>query len=157
LYSEMLKKVHYQHFVFSIPKMLHQYFFCNMRYVNIAFMVFLLLSVAAFAETVLTEADNGKTVRLKPQKEVIVTLPSNPTTGYSWEMVEQGEDAAVVVVAKEFRASIGASGRIGAGGAEHFRLRLLKAGRFTVTFVYRRSWEKEQEPERIFRIILEEQ
>jgi len=35
----------------------------------------------------------------------MVTLPSNPTTGYSWEMVEQGEDAAVLVVAKEFRTS----------------------------------------------------
>lgn len=152
----MHKKVHHQHFVFSIPNMLHRYFFCNMRYVNIAIMVFLLLSVAASAETVLTEADNGKTVRLTPQQEVIVTLPSNPTTGYRWEMVEQGEDAALVIVAKEYRASVGASGRIGAGGKEHFRLRLLKAGRFTVTFIYRRSWEKKQEPERIFHIILEE-
>ena len=96
-------------------------------------------------------------MRLKPQKEVIVTLPSNPTTGYSWEMVEQGEDAAVLVVAKEFKTSVGTSGPVGAGGVEHFRLRLLEAGRFTVTFVYRRSWEKDQEPERIFRIILEEQ
>jgi inhibitor of cysteine peptidase len=163
LCSEMLKKVPYQHFVscvlqgISIPKMLRRYFFCNMRCLTIAFMVFLLLSVAAFAETVLTEADNGKTVRLKPQKEVRVTLPSNPTTGYSWEMAEQGEDAAVLVVAKEFRMSAGASERVGAGGVEHFRLRLLKAGRFTVTFVYRRSWEKDHEPERIFRIILEEQ
>ena len=121
-----------------------------------AFMVFLLLAVAACA-TVLTEADNGKTVRLDPQKEVIVALSSNPATGYRWEMVEQGEDAAVMVVANEFRPSAGSSERVGAGGVEHFRLRLRKSGRFTVTFVYRRSWEKEQEPERIFRIILEEQ
>ena len=87
----------------------------------------------------------------------MVALSSNPTTGYSWEMVAQGEDAAVMVVGKEFRPSAGSSGRVGAGGVEHFRLRLRKAGRFPVTFVYRRSWEKEQEPERIFRIILEEQ
>lgn len=157
LNSEMLKNVHHQHFVFSIPKRLHRNFFCYMRCVTMAFMVFLLLSVAAFAETVLREADCGKTVRLRPQEEAIVTLPSNPTTGYSWEMVEQGVDAAVVVVSKEFRTSAGAAGSVGAGGLEYFRLRLLKAGRFTVTFVYRRPWEKEQEPERIFRITLEEQ
>jgi len=59
-------------------------------------------------------------------------------------MVEQGEDAAVLVVAKEFRTSVGTSGRVGAGGVEHFRLCLLKAGRFTVTFVYRWSWEKDE-------------
>jgi inhibitor of cysteine peptidase len=154
LNSEMLKKVRHQHFVISIPKMLNRYF---LRCGAMAFIVFFLLSVAVFAETVLTEADCGKTVRLKPQEEAIVTLPSNPTTGYSWEMVEQGVDAAVVVVSKEFRVSAGASGRVGAGGMEHFRLHLKKAGRFTVTFVYRRSWEKEKEPERIFRITLEEQ
>ncbi|MDP1990850.1 MAG: protease inhibitor I42 family protein [Syntrophales bacterium] len=152
--SEMLGKVRHQHFVISISKMLNQYFF---RCGAMAFMVFLLLSVAVFAETVLTESDCGKTVRLKPQEEAIVTLPSNPTTGYGWEMVDQGVDAAVVVVSKVFRTSTGASGRVGAGGLEHFRLRLRNAGRFTVTFVYRRSWEKEKEPERIFRITLEEQ
>ena len=119
-----------------------------------AFMVFLLFSGAAFAETVLTEADCGKTVRLKPQEEAIVTLPSNPTTGYRWEMTEQGADAAVVIVSKEFKTAIGDSVRVGAGGSEYFRLRLLKAGRFTVTFIYRRPWEKGQEPERIFRITL---
>ena len=157
LNSEMLKNVHNQYFVFSIPKRLHRNFFCYMRCVAMAFMVFLLLSVTAFAETILTEADCGKTVRLRPQEEAIVILPSNPTTGYRWEMMEQGVDAAVVVVSKEFRTSAGASGSVGAGGREHFRLRLLKAGRFTVTFVYRRSWEKVHEPERIFRITLEEQ
>jgi inhibitor of cysteine peptidase len=154
LNSEMFKKFHYQYFVISIPKMLNQYF---LRCGAMAFMVFFLLSVAVFAETVLTEADCGKTVRLKPREEAIVTLPSNPTTGYSWEMAEQGVDAAVEVVSKEFRTSAGASGRVGSGGLEHFRLRLRKAGRFTVTFIYRRSWEKEQEPERIFRVTLEEQ
>jgi inhibitor of cysteine peptidase len=153
LNSEMLKKVRHQHFVISTSKMLNQYF---LRYGAIVLMVFLLLSVAVFAETVLTEADCGKTVRLKPQEEAVVTLPSNPTTGYSWEMAERGVDATVVVVSKEFRLPAGASGRVGAGGLEHFRLRLRKAGRFTVTFVYRRSWEKEKEPERIFRITLEE-
>jgi inhibitor of cysteine peptidase len=154
LNSEMLKKVRHQHFVISTSKMLNLYF---LRCGAMVFMVFLLLSVAVFAETALTEADCGKTVRLRPQEEAIVTLPSNPTTGYSWELAEQGVDAAVVIVSKEFRTSAGASGRVGAGGLEHFRLRLEKAGRFTVTFVYRRAWEKEKEPERIFRITLEGQ
>ena len=154
LNSEMLKKVDHQHFVIGIPKRLNRYF---LRCGAMTFMVFLLLSVAVFAETVLTEADCGKTVRLKSQEEAVVTLPSNPTTGYSWEMAEQGVDAAVVLVSKEVRTSAGESGRVGAGGLEHFRLRLRKAGRFTVTFVYRRAWEKEKEPERIFRITLEEQ
>jgi inhibitor of cysteine peptidase len=157
LSTETLKKAHDQRFDYNIPKMFHRYFLCNIRCVTAAFMIFLLFAVAAFAETVLTEADCGKTVRLKPLEEAIVSLPSNPTTGYSWEMVAQGVDTAVVVVSKEFRTTAGASGSIGAGGLEHFRLRLLKAGRFTVTFVYQRPWKKDQEPERIFRVTLEEQ
>lgn len=128
-----------------------------MRYLTIVVIVMLMLSVEAFAETVLTEADNGKTLRLKPLEEVNVTLSSNPTTGYNWEMVEQVESAAVVVVSKEFKASEDTSARVGAGGIMNFRLRLIKAGRFTLTFIYRRSWEKVHEPERIFRITLEEQ
>jgi inhibitor of cysteine peptidase len=156
LNSETLKKVHYQHVVFSIPKGLQRNFFCCMGCVTMAFMVFLLLSVTAFAETVLTEVDNGKTVRLGPQQEVLIVLPSNPTTGYSWEIVGQKEDAAVAVVSKEFKTSVDEPLRAGAGGLELFRLRLLKAGRFTVTFVYRRSWEKEQKPERTFCITMEQ-
>jgi inhibitor of cysteine peptidase len=127
------------------------------RYLSIIFLVFTLLSVTAFAETVLTEADCGKTIPLKSQEEVMVSLPSNPTTGYGWVMVEQSTDAAVSVVSKEFRTSASPAGSVGAGGVEQFRLRLLKAGRFPVTFAYRRSWEKEREPERIFHIVLEEQ
>jgi inhibitor of cysteine peptidase len=150
-------KVHHQHLTFSIPKRLKKDFFCIIRYLTITFPVFTMFSVTAFAETVLTEADCGKTIPLKSQEEVMVSLPSNPTTGYGWAMVEEGKDAAVVVVSKEFRTSASPSGSVGAGGVELFRLRLLKAGRFTVTFVYRRSWEKEREPERVFRIVLEEQ
>ena len=142
LNSEMLRKARYQHFDFNIPNSFHQHFFCFMRCMTAAMMVSLLFTVAALAETVLTEADCGKTVRLKPQEEAIVTLPSNPTTGYSWEMADQGGDTAVVVVSKEFRPTAGASGRMGAGGMEHFRLRLLKPGRFTVTFVYRRPGKR---------------
>lgn len=153
--SEMYKTVRHQHIVFSVTRTVRRYCLCGMRCLTVAVAVTLLLSFAAFAGTVLTEADDGKTVRLKPQKEVIVILPSNPTTGYSWEMMEPGAEAAVMVVAREFRPSAGTSGRVGAGGMEYFRLRLLKEGRFTVTFVYRRSWEKELEPERIFRIVLE--
>jgi inhibitor of cysteine peptidase len=152
----MIRKFDHQYFGIRIcsPKMLNQYF---LRCGAMVLMVFLLLSVGVFAETVLTEVDCGKTVRLKPQEETVVMLPSNPTTGYSWEMADQGAGAAVVLVSKEFRTSAGESGRIGTGGLEHFRLRLLKPGRFTATFIYRRSWEKEKEPERIFRITIEGQ
>lgn len=157
--SEMLprgKRLVANHKIWFL-QMLHRLFFCNMSCLTTAFMAFLLFAVAACAETILTEADNGKTVRLAPQEEVMIALSANPTTGYSWEMVEQGADAAVIVVASEFRPSAGSPERVGAGGVEYFRLRLRKAGRFPVTLVYRRSWEKEKEPERIFRIILEEQ
>lgn len=149
--------VHHQHLTFSIPKRLKKNFPLVIRYLTTIFLVPTLLSVTAFAETVLMEADCGKTISLKSQEEVMVSLPSNPTTGYGWAMVEQDTDAAVAVVSKEFRRSASPAGSIGAGGVELFRLRLLKAGSFTVTFVYRRSWEKEREPERVFRIILEGQ
>jgi len=149
--------VHHEPFMFSILKRLKKNFLLIISYLTTIFLVPTLFSMTAFAETVLTEADCGKTIQIKSQEEVMVSLASNPTTGYGWAMVEQGSDAAVVVVSKEFRTSASPSGSVGAGGVELFRLRLLKTGRFTVTFVYRRSWEKEREPERVFRIVLEEQ
>jgi inhibitor of cysteine peptidase len=88
----------------------------------------------------------GTTARVeaRPGDEVIVRLPENPTTGYSWEHADGQEMAA-----SEFDAG---GGGAGAGGERVVRL-TVRQSPGSATFRLVRSWVP-GEPERVFTLIL---
>ncbi|MFQ5859243.1 MAG: hypothetical protein ACE5LU_26890, partial [Anaerolineae bacterium] len=45
----------------------------------------LLFACAGPSEVKIDESDNGTTVNLRAGQRLIVTLKSNPTTGYDWQ------------------------------------------------------------------------
>jgi len=67
----------------------------------------------------------------------LLSLESNPTTGYAWQA--QFDDELLELVETKFEAS---SEAIGAGGIESFEFRVLKGGNSEITMVYGRSWEE---------------
>ncbi len=67
----------------------------------------------------------------------ILSLDSNPTTGYAWQA--QFDDQLLRLVETNFEPS---SEAIGAGGVESFEFRALKEGDTEITMVYKRSWEE---------------
>jgi inhibitor of cysteine peptidase len=94
-------------------------------------------------------ADGIAPARLSVGEECLVRLPSNPTTGYRWEL--QAVIAAGVVEQvgqAEFQPAPDDTGppRVGAGSAQVFRLRAVGVGDATLHFVYRRAWEPVQTP-----------
>ncbi len=68
-------------------------------------------------------------------------FPSNPTTGYSWE-VTAAEDG-IVAIRDQYFADSGDLGMTGAGGTHWFHFSGLREGTTSVTFRYIRAWEPE--------------
>ncbi len=112
-----------------------------------------LFEVYPSAETVdVNEADDGGQIELELGKLLVVTLESNPSTGYRWELLENSESILKQFGQAEFRPSeTGDPPMVGAGGWEIFRFKAVSAGQMTLELVYHRSWE-DAEPLKAFSI-----
>lgn len=84
--------------------------------------------------------DNGKTFCAEIGQNIVIELPSNPTTGFNWQF-DKLDKTAFEVVNSSFVYS--ASQLSGAGGLEWWELKPLKPGRQKISLVYSRSWEKQ--------------
>ena len=107
-------------------------------------------------DMVLTAEDDGSVVELGEGQALVVTLESNPTTGYSWQVSEVDEDVLMQIGEPEFEeaaAPAAAEGEqvLGAGGTETFYF-ASAAGETTLTLVYHRPWEEDVEPEEVFSV-----
>jgi inhibitor of cysteine peptidase len=86
-----------------------------------------------------TEADSGHPVALRIGQELILTLNSNPSTGYRW-MRTDTETSVLVTLGKP---AYQPGGRLlGASGMELWKFRAERNGVPTLKLEYRRPWEK---------------
>jgi len=113
---------------------------------KLAWMSFTLLLALASAgcgarETNLTAVDNGGQVTLSPGQALTISLESNPTTGYGWQVVEMDSAILQQTGEPEYKQASGAEDLVGAGGVETLRFEALAAGETTLTLGYMRSWE----------------
>ena len=105
------------------------------------FMVMALFSGCSTNGVQVTDADNGKQITVKPGDVMTVTLVSNPTTGYSWQVMEIDNTILIQVGEPEYEQSPGSEGLVGAGGTETFRFKVVGAGKTTLGLGYMRPWE----------------
>jgi len=84
---------------------------------------------------------DGARVTLAPGQELIVTLETNPTSGYRWSVTRTAEPvlAPVGEATSTTRASDGRPG--GSGGVTTFRFRAVTTGTALLAFAYRRPSE----------------
>ena len=112
-------------------------------------------SADASEATVVDAHADGET-HLRRGQILAIELDSNASTGYAWEIVEDGspvlEPAPVPA-----RAAPAVPPMPGAGGTSRWRYRAVQAGTATLRLVYRRSWEKGIEPVRTatYRVVVE--
>ena len=97
----------------------------------------------------LTTADNAATVRVSRGGEVRITLDSNATTGYSWSLARL--DPGVLEKAHQEYVAPRTS-RVGAGGQEVWKFKARSAGTTPLRLEYRRPWEKDAAPARVFEV-----
>jgi inhibitor of cysteine peptidase len=100
-------------------------------------------------EPVTVSADqSGTSVALASGQDLVVRLPSNPTTGYRWIYVEP-KDAVLRVDGPSSYEAQSTGGAAGAGGTEIWKLAPLKPGQQQLRFEYRRPWEQDVAPSRV--------
>ena len=98
----------------------------------------MLAACSTSVERVLSEADNGSFSDVSTGENVVVSLPENPTTGYSWRFfaVPAGFFADV---REEYSAPN--TTLLGVGGVKRYSFTVNSAGRATLTAFYYRPWE----------------
>ncbi len=105
-----------------------------MRILLVAFL--LSFFVAANAADTMTMKVNAK------QKQFLVTLPANPTTGYQWALIKY-DHSLLKLTKSHFLPPT--NKLIGAGGQMQFNFKLIKAinnpSKTTLLFKYQRPWE----------------
>jgi len=84
-----------------------------------------------------------------------LTLQSNPTTGFRWDLAGPVDEAVVSLV--EHRYMPPAKQIPGRGGSEVWSFRAVGPGETDIVLVYARSWEKGKPPARrmVYHIVVE--
>ena len=95
--------------------------------------------------------DNGREVTLYEGQLLILTLDSNPTTGYSWQLGEFDE-AVLKQTNHEYVPYERPPGKMGVGGKETWYFEGRAPGETALHLVYVRSWEEDVEPAKTFTV-----
>ncbi len=89
----------------------------------------------------LTTDDNGKEITLPKNGQLLVRLPGNPSTGFSW--VLNGDPSPLVLVTTDYQRGSQRTGMMGAPQTQQLRFKANGAGTASLHLAYRRPWEKE--------------
>jgi inhibitor of cysteine peptidase len=84
---------------------------------------------------------NGTQVELKVGQQLVITLESNPTTGYGWHVAQIDEGVLTQVGEVEYNPSSSDEQLVGSGGTETLTFEAVAAGTTTLTLGYDRIWE----------------
>ena len=94
--------------------------------------------------TQLDAGDDGSTVTVPASARFTVSLRSNPTTGYSWAIVDLNT-SIVENTDHQYVQDAAPPGMVGVGGTETWEFTGCSAGTTTLRLEYRRPWEDKEE------------
>lgn len=97
----------------------------------------------------ITTDDNGKEIVLPKNGRLLVRLPSNPSTGYTW--VLNGDPSPLVLVATDYQR-INEQPAVGASQMQQLRFKASGSGTASLQLAYRRPWEKDVAPAKTFSV-----
>ncbi len=93
----------------------------------------------------LTVANNGQPATIHVGGKVVVTLPANPTTGYTWDVGEVDTNILKQVGQTEYNSS-SSTPMPGQGGTQTLRFQAVASGTTTLKLIYHRPFEKNTPP-----------
>jgi inhibitor of cysteine peptidase len=91
-------------------------------------------------------SDPAKPVEAAPCADFTITLESNKTTGFGWDIAEPFDEKVAEFVSCEYVAADTAL--VGAPGREIWAFRAVCPGKTVISFKYFRPWEKDVPPAR---------
>jgi inhibitor of cysteine peptidase len=86
---------------------------------------------------------------LRSGQQVILTLPSNPTTGFRW-VLRDGASSLLDSLGPEVYSNPEDAGLIGSAGQSTWRFLARQAGEGHLLLTYQRPWETEVAPAKTF-------
>lgn len=100
--------------------------------------------ICSYAQEAEVYTDPPTVINAKVGEKIVITLESNKTTGYSWDLVKPIDKDVVGFIDNKYLAPT--TNRAGAPGKELWNFRATGRGKTTLTFRYVRSWEKDVPP-----------
>jgi inhibitor of cysteine peptidase len=93
-------------------------------------------------------------VKVRKGQTFTLTLRSNPTTGYIWQLGKPPEDGVIQFIDNQYRGD--KSGLVGAGGREIWTFKAVGTGETTIDLKYVRPWEKNTAPAKsaLFKVVV---
>jgi inhibitor of cysteine peptidase len=113
------------------------------RIIPILLVTLVLVGGAIYAVYLMT-AEPARVLRLNTGEEFIITLKSNRTTGYGWQIDRPLEGDKIEQ--KGLRYTPYDTGLAGSGGEEEWTFKAVRPGRSKIYFKYVRPWEKDKPP-----------
>jgi inhibitor of cysteine peptidase len=117
----------------------------------LAFGICLLLAGCATTPSfqTLTERDNGRHISVPVGEVLVVQLPGNPTTGFSWQARTAADSVLESMGEPTYIQNPARLGMTGVGGTESWQFKAVKAGSETLRLEYVRSWETNTAPAKV--------
>jgi inhibitor of cysteine peptidase len=125
---------------------------CPLWVIVLSTVLVLISGCSSSGDVELVASDAGRQVQVERGDVIVVTLESNPTTGYRWEAVLAGDGVLMQEDEAEYQESQQGQPVVGAGGQEVLRFRAQGSGTTTLQLVYHRPWEDDVAPERTFAV-----
>ena len=90
---------------------------------------------------------SGHEVKVAAGGSVTVTLDSNPSTGFSWALVENSDESVLQEAGHEYVAPETSGTPVpGKGGEEVWVFTALREGKSTISMDYKQPWDEDTEP-----------
>ena len=100
----------------------------------------------------LTGADSGASIALDVGDTLVITLVSNPSTGFAWTVVDPVPASLAALGEPVFVPPEGDEDLVGAAGVEEFSFEAVASGTGSLALAYVRSWEEGAPPEETFEV-----
>jgi inhibitor of cysteine peptidase len=138
---------------FKVIALASQYRIRCWRWLCTTIVAAVLVSGAAAAQSIIvTEPENGTTINLAKGDLLIVTLESNPSTGFEWQIAKN--DLAMLELSgpPEFHPDV--FWMTGTIGHQVFKFHAMSSGTDTIELQYRRASDKGGARARTFSVII---
>ena len=114
-----------------------------LRHITLASVLALLLCGCGPDVIQLSEVDNGKTIACRKGDQLVVTLPANPSTGFTWQTYRPPSSEHLVLTRSAFNETAKAGSRkmVGIPGTYSFYYTVTGPGKEGISLIYSRSWE----------------
>lgn len=103
------------------------------------------------SETMLTQADEGKSISIKPGEVMGISLNENPSTGFRWSLEKNNDEILELLKSDYIQAS---GSEVGGGGKRIWKFKAKKTGEVHLALKHWRAWEGDKSTVERFEVIV---